>query len=62
VELVSEKIYKLYVSDAIEKSITNNAPPLYPLDRPAVEWVTFADETGCGLWLDDPATIGEDET
>jgi hypothetical protein len=36
--------------------------PLYPLDRPAVEWVTFADETGCGLWRDDPATIGEDET
>jgi hypothetical protein len=35
--------------------------PLYPLDRPAVEWVTFADETGCGLWRDDPATIGEDE-
>jgi hypothetical protein len=36
-----------------------DAPPLYPLDRPAVEWVTFADDTGCGLWRDDPATIGD---
>jgi hypothetical protein len=43
---------------------TTPAPlPLYPLDRTAVEWVTFADETGCGLWLDDPAGVGarEDE-
>jgi hypothetical protein len=41
---------------------TTTPLPLYPLDAPAVEWLTFADETGCGLWLDDPATIGEDET
>jgi hypothetical protein len=51
--IVSEK-YRL----STEKPPAMVTPYTYPLDRPAVEWVTFADETGCGLWLDDPATCG----
>jgi hypothetical protein len=48
---------------AVEPQAEQVPPPLYPLERPAVEWVTFADDTGCGLWRDDPAGVGvrEDE-
>jgi hypothetical protein len=42
----------------VEPQAEQVPPPLYPLDRPAVEWVTFADDTGCALWLDDPAGVG----
>lgn len=30
----------------------------YPISAPRVMWLTFADDTGCGLWDDDPASVG----